>query len=94
LNSISSSPARYCFAKVAFSPTYELIILRICLVCSSTPNPTSSIPALLEMTVRSFTPLARIASINALGMPHSPNPPDMIVMPSRNTPASAASASA
>ena len=50
-------------------------------------------PALLEMMVRSFTPLSRIASISALGMPHRPKPPDMIVMPSRSTPARAAVAS-
>ena len=50
-------------------------------------------PALLEMMVRFFTPLSRIASISAEGMPHSPNPPDMIVMPSRSRPARAAFAS-
>ena len=45
------------------------------------------------MTVRSFTPDARIASISADGMPHRPKPPDMMVMPSRSSPASAAAAS-
>ena len=50
-------------------------------------------PALLEMMVRSFTPLSRIASISAAGMPHRPNPPDMIVMPSCSRPASAVCAS-
>ena len=50
-------------------------------------------PALLEMMVRSFTPLSRIASISAAGMPHSPKPPDMIDMPSRSRPAKAAFAS-
>ena len=44
-------------------------------------------PALLEMMVSPFTPLSRIASISAAGMPHRPNPPDMIVMSSRNSPA-------
>jgi hypothetical protein len=50
-------------------------------------------PALLEMIVRSLTPEVRIASISASGMPHRPNPPDMMVMPSRKMPASAASES-
>ena len=49
-------------------------------------------PALLETTVRSLTPESRIASISASGMPQRPKPPDMIVMPSRSTPARAASA--
>src|SRR6185312_243123 len=56
-------------------------------------SPASSMPALLEMIVSSFTPLSRIASISADGMPHRPNPPDMIVMPSLSTPARAAFAS-
>ena len=80
-------------AKVAFSPTYELIILRTCRVSSSTPNPTSSMPALFEMMVSPFTPLSRMASINSAGMPHRPKPPDIIVMSSRSSPASAACAS-
>src|SRR6185437_11772552 len=50
-------------------------------------------PALLETIVRFFTPLSRIASISAVGMPHRPKPPDMIVMPSRSSPARAAFAS-
>ena len=50
-------------------------------------------PALLEMTVSPVTPLSRIAAIRAEGMPHRPKPPDMIVMPSFSTPASAAAAS-
>ena len=50
-------------------------------------------PALLEITVSSRTPESRMASISAVGMPQRPKPPDMIVMPSRSTPASAAAAS-
>jgi hypothetical protein len=41
-------------------------------------------------SVSPVTPDARIVSIRALGMPHSPKPPDMMVMPSRNTSANAA----
>ena len=33
-------------------------------------------PALLEMTVRSFTPLARISGIRLSGLPERPKPPD------------------
>jgi hypothetical protein len=43
-------------------------------------------PALLDTTVRSFTPLSRTASISTAGMPHRPKPPDMMVMPSRSRP--------
>ncbi len=49
-------------------------------------------PALFETTVRLPTPASRIASISAAAMPQSPKPPDMIIMPSRSTPARAASA--
>ncbi len=63
--------------------------MRICRVTSSRPSPASSIPALLEMTVRSFTPDSRIASISTEGMPHRPKPPDMMVMPSCSRPARA-----
>ena len=66
--------------------------MRICRVTSSSPSPASSTPALFETTVRSFTPDSRMASISTEGMPHRPNPPDMIVMPSRSTPASASAA--
>jgi hypothetical protein len=51
-------------------------------------------PALLDTTVRSFTPLSLIASIRLAGMPHRPKPPAMMVMPSRSTPLNAAVASA
>src|SRR3546814_11466933 len=42
------------------------------------------------MTVRSLTPLFRISGIRLSGLPESPNPPDMIVMPSNSRSASAA----
>src|ERR1700739_4742986 len=50
-------------------------------------------PALFEMTVRPVTPELRIAAISTCGIPQRPNPPDITVMPSRNRPASATSAS-
>ena len=46
-------------------------------------------PALFDTQVRFFTPESRIASISVSGMPHRPNPPAMIIMPSLSTPASA-----
>jgi hypothetical protein len=45
------------------------------------------------MMVSRFTPLSRIASINAVGMPHRPKPPDITTMSSCNSPASAVRAS-
>jgi hypothetical protein len=55
--------------------------LRICRVCSSRPRPKPSTPALLEMTVRSLTPLSRSASIRAAsGMPHRPKPPHELAL--------------
>src|SRR5512142_1049730 len=56
--------------------------LRMSPACSSLPSPKSSTPALLLMVVRFFTPLRMSASIRFSGMPHSPNPPTMIVAPS------------
>ena len=50
-------------------------------------------PALLLAIVKSFTPEAWIASISRSGMPHRPNPPAQIVMPSNSRPSSAAAAS-
>src|SRR5687767_14471946 len=94
LNSSSSSPDRYCRSNSLFSPTYDEIILRICRVSSSSPSPKPSTPALLEMTVRPFAPESRSARMRFSGMPHRPNPPDITVMPSRVSPASADLASA
>src|ERR1700732_3809674 len=48
-----------------------------------------STPALLEITVRFFTPESRIASDSVSAMPHRPNPPDMIIMPSLRMPSRA-----
>src|SRR3954466_12955357 len=67
---------------------------RIWRVSSSTPRPKPSTPALLEITVRLRTPESRSARIRFSGMPHRPKPPDITVMPSRVSPASAAFASA
>ena len=77
------------FAKQYLAGELEIIFL-ICRVCSSTPRPAVSMPALLETKVRSFTPDSRIASISAEGIPQTPKPPAMMVMPSFSTPASAA----
>src|SRR5437660_1218070 len=38
------------------------------------------------MHVNPFTPLSRRAMIRVSGMPHSPKPPTITVMPSRTTP--------
>ena len=84
------SPSRYCFAKSLFSPTYDETILLIWRVSNITPSPMPSTPALFEMTVRSFTPDFATASISASGIPHSPKPPDINVMPSLSNPSRAA----
>ena len=39
VSSTSNSPDKYCLSNSAFSPTYEEIILLICLVCRSRPRP-------------------------------------------------------
>src|ERR1700747_2009021 len=48
-----------------------------------------STPALLETTVRFFTPESRIASDRVSAIPQRPKPPDMIIMPSLRRPSSA-----
>ena len=70
------------------------IIFRICRVCKSNPSPKSSTPALFETHVSPVTPLSRSATIRCSGIPHSPNPPTITVIPSRNTPLLFRSASA
>jgi hypothetical protein len=62
------------------------IIFLIWRVSSSLPRPKPSTPALLEMTVRFFTPLSRSASISASGMPHRPKPPTASSWPSARCP--------
>src|SRR5690348_9400338 len=57
------------------------------------PSPTSSMPALLEMTVKFLTWESRNAISRFSGMPQSPKPPDMIVMPSCSNPCNALVAS-
>src|SRR6187399_147562 len=94
LNSSASSFARYWRSNSRFSPTYDDTILRICRVASRSPSPNPSTPALLEITVRSRAPESRNARMRFSGMPQSPNPPDITVMPSRVSPASADLASA
>src|ERR1700735_3105718 len=68
-------------------------MLRSCRVPRRMPGPPPSTPALLEITVRSLAPDLRIAAIKLSATPQTPNPPDMIVMPSLIAPAKAASAS-
>ena len=53
-----------------------------------------STPALLEITVRPFTPESFTASISVSGMPQRPKPPDINVMSSFNIPSNAVLASA
>jgi len=66
---------------VSFSPTYDAIILLICLVCSMSPRPKLSTPALLDTAVTSFTPLFTSAAMEFSGMPQRPKPPNSIVIP-------------
>ncbi len=48
-----------------------------------------STPALLDTTVRFFTPESRIASDRVSAMPHRPKPPDITIMPSFRMPSRA-----
>jgi hypothetical protein len=64
--------------------------LRTWRLSSSIHRPKPSAPALFEMMVRFFTPAARTSGIRLSGLPESPKPPDMIVIPSRSSPPSAA----
>src|SRR5437870_797533 len=80
-NSTSSSPDRNWRSNSAFSPTYDDTILRICFVCSSSPRPQSSTPALLETHVKFLTPSFTSALIRFSGIPHNPKPPTTSVAP-------------
>src|ERR1017187_5034013 len=46
------------------------------------PRPNSSTPTLLLMVLRFLTPFFTSARIRFSGIPHSPNPPTMMVAPS------------
>jgi hypothetical protein len=70
---------------LVFADVDEIIFL-IWRVSAACPGRKPSTPALLEMTVRSFTPLSRRASISASGMPHRPKPPTASSWPSATTP--------
>ncbi len=59
-----------------------MIIFLTCPLLMSVPMPKVSMPALLEMMVRSLTPLARRAARRFSALPLSPKPPTMIVAPS------------
>ena len=56
------------------------------------PKPKSSTPALLEATVRFFTPDSLMAFIEFSGIPHNPNPPEAIDIPSNSMPSKASEA--
>ena len=64
-----------------------------CWLSSSIHKPKPSAPALLEMTVSPPIPALRISGIRLSGLPESPKPPDMIVMPSNSSPFSAVAGS-
>ncbi len=55
--------------------------------------PKSSTPALLDAKVRSLVPASRIAASSSSGMPHRPNPPAAMNMPSNSSPSRAEAAS-
>lgn len=86
--SSSSSPSRYCLSNSAFSPTYEEIILLICLLRNKTARPQSFYPVLspnpqlLEITVRSLTPNYFTPWMRFIGTPQIPKPPTRILEPS------------
>src|SRR6476659_1273101 len=51
---------------------------------SHVARPLPRLPALFETSVSSFTPRSTTPRISASGLPDSPKPPHMIVMPSRS----------
>src|ERR1041385_1967360 len=82
-NSNCNSPLVTSCSNNLFSPTYVETIFFTCRCSRSKPMPNPSTPALLETIVRFFVPLRRTAAIKFSGIPHSPNPPIRMVMPSR-----------
>lgn len=76
VSSRESSPVRYIFSKVLFSPIKEAIILLICPLSSSWPSPEPGMPALFETTVKSLiSGRSRTALISVFGTPENPKPP-------------------
>src|SRR3546814_13090445 len=69
-----------------------LTIFRICPFARSRQSPNPVAPQLFEITVKPITPWRATASIKVSGLPTRPKPPDMIVMPSLNSPDKACSA--
>src|SRR5262249_157507 len=65
-------------------------LLAIWPLLSRTQRPKPPAPALFERTVSRFTPASHMAGIRLSGLPESPNPPDMIVIPSNSNPSKAA----
>ena len=82
VSSSSSSPERNCRSNSLFSPTYDDVILRMRLAFSRMPRPQSSTPQLLLTMLRSLVPCASSASMSAMGLPESPNPPTASDAPS------------
>src|SRR5699024_776368 len=57
------------------------------------PSPLPATSRWFEATVRPVTPLSRTMVIRSVGIPHRPNPPTAMVMPSRSTAVSCAATS-
>ena len=84
-------PFMYSSARSGLPPTKLQITRETWRVFSSTASPCPALPQLLLMIVRFLTRLRAMASMHASALPHSPNPPDMIDMPSWSRPARALS---
>lgn len=81
MSSSSTSPVRYIFSNVLFSPMYEAIILEICFVLSSLPRPEVSVPALLDTAVMPvMSGLLTISLMSVSGTPQRPKPPQRSVL--------------
>lgn len=85
--SSSNYPSKYCLSNSAFYPTYEEIILLICLFLNKTDNPQSFLPVssptpqLFETMVKSLTPIYLTPLMRFMGTPHIPNPPTSTLDP-------------
>ena len=83
----------FLFAVTRGMENAQEIIFLICLFWSSSPSPKSSTPALLLIQVRPVTSRRTSSEMAFSGIPHSPNPPSIRVIPSL-TPSRASRASA
>ena len=80
ISSTSNSPESIWRSNSAFSPTYDEIIFWICFCCNNNPSPKSSTPALLEIQVRFLVCFFTNSAMLFSGIPHRPNPPNIMVM--------------